>query len=57
MSAKSTAQIDAKREEFRKYLEKEGILESLTKTLVRIILRCTPRLSNNLFFNVPGRIV
>jgi len=36
MSAKSTAQIDAKREEFRKYLEKEGILESLTKTLVAL---------------------
>lgn len=35
MSAKSTAQIDAKREEFRKYLEKEGVLESLTKALVR----------------------
>ena len=32
---KSTAQIDAKREEFRKYLEKEGVLESLTKALVR----------------------
>ena len=27
-------QIDARREEFRKYLEKEGILESLTKVLV-----------------------
>ena len=34
MSGKSTAQIDAKREEFRKYLEKEGVLESLTKALV-----------------------
>ena len=35
MSGKSTAQIDAKREEFRKYLEKEGVLESLTKALVK----------------------
>ena len=34
MSSKNTAQIDAKREEFRKYLEKEGVLESLTKALV-----------------------
>ena len=33
-SVKSTP-IDTKREEFRKYLEKEGILESLTKALVR----------------------
>ncbi len=36
--SKSSAQIDAKREEFRKYLEKEGVLESLTKTLVRTFL-------------------
>lgn len=28
--------VDAKREEFRKYLEKEGILESLTKALVTL---------------------
>jgi len=28
--------VDAKREEFRKYLEKEGILESLTKALVSL---------------------
>jgi len=28
--------IDAKREEFRKYLEKEGVLEYLTKQLVRL---------------------
>ena len=34
MSTKNTGQIDAKREEFRKYLEKEGVLESLTKALV-----------------------
>ena len=34
MSTKNTVQIDARREEFRKYLEKEGILESLTKSLV-----------------------
>ena len=33
MSAK-TSPLDAKREEFRKYLEKEGILENLTKALV-----------------------
>jgi hypothetical protein len=26
--------MDLKREEFRKYLEKEGILETLTKSLV-----------------------
>ena len=26
--------IDAKREEFRKYLDKEGVLEYLTKQLV-----------------------
>jgi len=36
MSTKSTAQIDARREEFRKYLEKEGVLESLTKALVAL---------------------
>ena len=35
MSTKgSTGNIDAKREEFRKYLEKEGVLEYLTKQLV-----------------------
>merc|ERR1711997_1041290 len=28
--------IDAKREEFRKYLEKEGVLEYLTKQLVKL---------------------
>ena len=28
--------MDTKREEFRKYLEKEGILEALTKALVNI---------------------
>merc|ERR1711997_513508 len=28
--------IDTKREEFRKYLEKEGVLESLTKALVAL---------------------
>ena len=38
MSTKNTVQIDARREEFRKYLEKEGILESLTKSLVIILL-------------------
>lgn len=32
-NSKST-NMDTKREEFRKYLEKEGILESLTKALV-----------------------
>ena len=31
-----TVQIDARREEFRKYLEKEGILESLTKVLINL---------------------
>ena len=31
-----TVQIDARREEFRKYLEKEGILESLTKVLITL---------------------
>jgi len=36
MSTKNTVQIDARREEFRKYLEKEGILESLTKSLVAL---------------------
>jgi len=37
MSTKgSTGNIDAKREEFRKYLEKEGVLEYLTKQLVRL---------------------
>ena len=35
MTAKN---IDTKREEFRKYLEKEGVLESLTKALVIIKL-------------------
>merc|ERR1719411_941153 len=34
--SKNTVQIDARREEFRKYLEKEGILESLTKVLVAL---------------------
>ena len=38
MSTKNTVQIDARREEFRKYLEKEGILESLTKSLVILSL-------------------
>jgi len=33
MTAKN---IDTKREEFRKYLEKEGVLESLTKALVAL---------------------
>jgi len=32
--SKPSSSIEAKREEFRKYLEKEGILESLTKSLV-----------------------
>lgn len=36
MSAKNTAQVDAKREEFRKYLEKSGVLETLTKSLVSL---------------------
>ena len=31
------AQMDTKREEFRKYLEKEGVLEYLTKSLVSLI--------------------
>ena len=30
----SKPQMDLKREEFRKYLEREGVLESLTKSLV-----------------------
>merc|ERR1712212_1125627 len=34
--SKNTVQIDVRREEFRKYLEKEGILESLTKVLVAL---------------------
>ena len=36
MSTKASSgnNIDAKREEFRKYLEKEGVLEYLTKQLV-----------------------
>merc|ERR1712242_470904 len=34
--SKNTVQIDARREEFRRYLEKEGILESLTKVLVAL---------------------
>jgi len=38
MSTKGSSgnNIDAKREEFRKYLEKEGVLEYLTKQLVRL---------------------
>merc|ERR1712018_425096 len=38
MSTKGSAgnSIDAKREEFRKYLDKEGVLEYLTKQLVRL---------------------
>lgn len=38
MSTKGTSgnSMDAKREEFRKYLEKEGVLEYLTKQLVRL---------------------
>ncbi|XP_040571002.1 uncharacterized protein [Lepeophtheirus salmonis] len=36
MSAKSGNPIDAKREEFRKYLEREGILQSLTSVLVSL---------------------
>jgi hypothetical protein len=35
--------VDAKREEFRKYLEKEGVLDSLTKALVSFSL---PKLSS-----------
>ena len=31
-----TNQVDTKRENFRKYLEKEGVLETLTKSLVKI---------------------
>ena len=40
MSTKGSSgnSIDAKREEFRKYLDKEGVLEYLTKQLVRFIL-------------------
>ena len=36
-----TKNIDTKREEFRKYLEKEGVLESLTKALVNKLLLMT----------------
>ncbi|QQP38069.1 c-Myc-binding protein, partial [Caligus rogercresseyi] len=36
MSAKSGNPIDAKREEFRKYLEREGILQCLTSVLVSL---------------------
>jgi len=38
MSTKGSSgnSIDAKREEFRKYLDKEGVLEYLTKQLVRL---------------------
>lgn len=32
----NSGSMDAKREEFRKYLEKEGVLEYLTKQLVRL---------------------
>ena len=34
-NASKTNPLDTKREEFRKYLEKEGILEQLTRSLVR----------------------
>jgi hypothetical protein len=39
MSTKASSgnNIDAKREEFRKYLEKEGVLEYLTKQLVKLM--------------------
>ena len=39
MSTKASSgnNIDAKREEFRKYLEKEGVLEYLTKQLVNTL--------------------
>ena len=33
-SGAAASQIDAKREEFRKYLEKEGVMETLTRALV-----------------------
>ena len=33
----NSGSMDAKREEFRKYLEKEGVLEYLTKQLVSLI--------------------
>nr|ACO15451.1 C-Myc-binding protein [Caligus clemensi] len=36
MTSKSANPIDAKREEFRKYLEREGILQSLTSVLVSL---------------------
>ena len=32
----NSGSMDAKREEFRKYLEKEGVLEYLTKQLVSL---------------------
>ena len=38
LSTMTAKNIDTKREEFRKYLEKEGVLESLTKALVIITL-------------------
>ena len=51
MSGKSTAQIDAKREEFRKYLEKEGVLESLTKALVWLTFKKRfQKMANKIFF-------
>ena len=36
---------DAKKDEFRKYLEKAGVLELLTKSLVsvRLVFRCSSR--------------
>jgi hypothetical protein len=34
--SKPSATIDAKRDEYRKYLEKEGILDALTKSLVNL---------------------
>ena len=57
MSGKSTAQIDAKREEFRKYLEKEGVLESLTKALVWLSFKKRfQKMANKIFF-FPGCFV
>lgn len=36
MSGSRSAQLESKREEFRKYLENEGVLEYLTKSLVSL---------------------
>ena len=50
MSPNNAVQIDARREEFRKYLDKEGILESISKgNFIKGVLSTKPLEDRELF--------